>query len=102
MQELNIYPERFQSFYQMSSQCFYKILALVRVDLKKKSTNWREPVSPEERLLITLRYFATGCSFKARSFYFLKGHSTIHEIVHHTAQVIWKKLQPVYMPKPTQ
>lgn len=47
------------------------------------------------------RYFATGCSFKALSFYFLRGHSTIQGIVHHTSQVIWKKLQPVYMPKPT-
>lgn len=55
MRELNMYPERFQSFYRMSIDCFYRILTLVRDDLTKKNTNWREPVSPEERLLITLR-----------------------------------------------
>nr|CAH7728911.1 unnamed protein product [Callosobruchus chinensis] len=85
----------------MSRECFYNVLALVKDGLEKRSTNWREPICPEERLLITLRYFATGCSFKALSYYFMKGHSTIRMVVHHTAKVIWEKLQPKYMPIPT-
>ncbi|CAH1988987.1 unnamed protein product [Acanthoscelides obtectus] len=101
MRELNTYPERFQNFYRMSRECFYNVLALVKEGLEKRSTNFREPICPEERLLITLRYFASGCSFKALSYYFVKGHSTVRAVVHQTAKVIWEKLQPKYMPVPT-
>lgn len=55
MRELNLYPERFQNFYRMSHECFFKVLALVKDDITKKTTNWRVPICPEERLLITLR-----------------------------------------------
>ena len=55
MRELQLYPDRFQYYYRMSQECFYKIFELIKEDLQKKHTHWREPVSPEERLLITLR-----------------------------------------------
>lgn len=55
MRELNLYPERFQNFYRMSRECFFEVMALIKDDITKKSTNFREPVCPEERLLITLR-----------------------------------------------
>lgn len=55
MRELDMYPKRFQNFYRMSHECFYKVLSLVKNRLLRKTTKWREPVCPEERLLITLR-----------------------------------------------
>jgi uncharacterized protein (DUF608 family) len=55
MRELNMYPDRFQNFYGMSHQCFYTVLHKLKDSLKKKTTNWRQPICPEERVLITLR-----------------------------------------------
>ncbi|XP_050313273.1 uncharacterized protein LOC126748227 [Anthonomus grandis grandis] len=99
--ELNQYPERFQSFYRMSKDCFTRLLNIIKPKITKKNTNWRNCVSAEERLLITLRYFATGSSFKSLQFYFLRGHTTIRKIVYHTAKMLWKTLQPQFLPKPT-
>ncbi|CAH1963185.1 unnamed protein product [Acanthoscelides obtectus] len=83
--ELNQCPERFQSFYRISKDCFTRLLNIIKPKITKKNTNWRNCVSAEERLLITLRYSATGSSFKSLQFYFLRGHKTIRKIVHHTA-----------------
>lgn len=51
-------------------------------------------------LIIIYRYFADGCSFKSLSFYFLKGKSTIREIVYETCQILWEVLQLEFMPRP--
>lgn len=48
------------------------------------------------------RYFATGCSFKALSYYFLRGHTTIRKIVFETSAAIWETLQPDFMPNPSR
>lgn len=47
--------QRFQSYFRMLPQTFYAILDLITVDLQKQETNYRKPVSPEERLALTLR-----------------------------------------------
>lgn len=48
------------------------------------------------------RYFATGCNLKALSCYFLRGHTTVRETIAETSEVIWKVLQPKYLPTPTR
>lgn len=93
-----MYPERFQAFYR---ETFYLLVEKITPKIIKKDTNFRSSVTPEECLLITLRYF-TGCSFKALSFYFLRGHTTVRKIVAETAVAIWESLQPEYMPVPTK
>ena len=44
----------------MSKQEFDNLLMLVEPLISKQHTKLREPVSAEERLMITLRYLATG------------------------------------------
>lgn len=51
-------------------------------------------------LIIIYRYFTDGCSFKSLSLYFLKGKSTIWEIVYETCQILWEVLQLEFMPRP--
>lgn len=55
METLYEYPDRFRTVYKMSLKCYHIILSKVREGLRKQVTNWRKPISPEERLLITLR-----------------------------------------------
>lgn len=45
---------------------------------------------------------ATGCSFKALSYYFVKGHTTIRKIIFETCKALWEVLQPEYMPSPSR
>ncbi|KAM4033511.1 uncharacterized protein ACNLHF_020418 [Anomaloglossus baeobatrachus] len=62
----------------------------------------RKPVSAEERLLITLRFLATGESFTSLHLQVRVGKSTISGYVRCTCGVIWQKLQPMVMPSPTE
>lgn len=54
-EELGQHPDKFQQFYRMNQENFCRLLALIRPLIEKKETHWRQPVPPEERLLITLR-----------------------------------------------
>ncbi|KAJ8728512.1 hypothetical protein PYW07_006208 [Mythimna separata] len=102
METLYEYPDRFRTVYKMSLECYHIVLSKVREGLRKQVANWRKPISPEERLLITLRYYSDGCSFTSLSGYVLRGGSTVRQIVHETSSVLWECLQPEYMPVPTR
>lgn len=61
----------------------------------------RTPIGPEQRLLVCLRYLATGCSFPSLAFAFFLGVTTVREIVHSTCQAIAEVLSPVYLRTPS-
>jgi len=52
---LKKYPEKFFDYYRMSIQSFEELLEKVRLNLTKETTHLRNPISPEERLTVTLR-----------------------------------------------
>ncbi|XP_073507154.1 uncharacterized protein [Phyllobates terribilis] len=62
----------------------------------------KRAISAEERLLITLRFLATGKSYTSLHLQFRDGKSTISRIVRCTCTVIWQKMQPIVMPSPTE
>eukprot|EP00079_Xenopus_tropicalis_P030698 XP_012826887.1 PREDICTED: putative nuclease HARBI1 [Xenopus tropicalis] len=62
----------------------------------------RDPISPEERLCLTLRFLATGQSFSSLYFQFLIGRTTIGRIVRETCLLIWSELQRIVMPSPDE
>ena len=57
----NLYPDlrhyraKFFQFYQMSVEKFDFLLTKLAPRLRKKSTNLRQPISPEQMLVLTLR-----------------------------------------------
>ena len=48
------YEDKFFNWYQMSTQQFDEILSMIARRLRKKNTNFRESVSPEEQLCIMI------------------------------------------------
>ncbi|XP_062556435.1 uncharacterized protein LOC134221259 [Armigeres subalbatus] len=101
--DLREYPEKFRSFTRMDMDTFDVILSLIERKLMKNWTNCnREPILPCERLIITIRFLATGSSFTTLGFSFRMGRSTVAAIVTETCQVLWDTLQPIYMPAPTE
>lgn len=54
-QQLKHYPDRFYEYCRMAEETFRIILAHVSPRLEKSRLNYREPISPEERLVVTLR-----------------------------------------------
>ena len=72
----------------MSPHLFENLLRLV-APMILKSDQKREPISPAERLAVTLRYLATGDSHQTIAFSYRLGHSTVNKIIPETCQAIW-------------
>ncbi|XP_069818349.1 uncharacterized protein [Dendropsophus ebraccatus] len=100
--DLRRYEEKFQAFCRLSVAQFDNLLQIIAVDLTFQDTQMRKAISAEERLLITLRFLATGESYASLHFQFRVGVTTISGIVKCTCVVIWQKLQPRVMPSPTE
>ncbi|XP_075684386.1 uncharacterized protein LOC142652616 [Rhinoderma darwinii] len=100
--ELRCYPDKFSDFCRMSVSAFDQLDVILANHLIREDTNMRRAISPTERLLITLRFLATGESYASLHLQFRVGKSTISGIVMSTCHVIWQHLQPISMPSPTQ
>ncbi|XP_039763801.1 protein ANTAGONIST OF LIKE HETEROCHROMATIN PROTEIN 1-like isoform X2 [Pararge aegeria] len=93
---------KFYDYYKMDYQKLKKLVDLIRPHVEKRKSKFRSTISIEERLTVCLRFLTTGTSFKALSFNYRMGYSTIRSIVHETCAAIWKILRPIVMPKPTE
>lgn len=60
----------FKNFTRMSRSNFYSILQIIEPEIEKQNTRFRESVPAKIRLLITLRYLATGDSFSSLMYLF--------------------------------
>ncbi|XP_066590802.1 uncharacterized protein [Prorops nasuta] len=83
----------------MSRVHFEKLLTMVKPYLKKRSLR---ALNPELRLLITLRYIATGDLYFTIAIAFRVGESTVRSIVKEVCDVLIKVLQPIYLSLPTK
>lgn len=55
MPKLQEDEERFYIYFRITRNCFYEILDLIKDGIRKMDTNYREAISPEERLVIAVR-----------------------------------------------
>ncbi|XP_046850278.1 uncharacterized protein LOC124443792 [Xenia sp. Carnegie-2017] len=90
-------PEKFRQFHRLDRDCFDNILQLVLPYITKMDTHLRPAVKPCERLSVTLRFLATGETFRSLSFQFRIGERTISEIVEETCQALYMSLKQQYL-----
>nr|CAI5850709.1 unnamed protein product [Callosobruchus analis] len=87
----------------MDLTTFNNILQCVSPYISVNWTNFnRMPIGVEERLVVTLRFLATGASFRHLAFAFRMGRSTVASIVKEMTSTLWNVLQPIHMPVPTE
>ena len=53
--ELRMDEDRFKTYFRMSVSSFEYVLGLVKDDILKQNTAFRDAISPEKRLALTLR-----------------------------------------------
>uniref|UniRef100_A0A8C5QCP6 DDE Tnp4 domain-containing protein n=1 Tax=Leptobrachium leishanense TaxID=445787 RepID=A0A8C5QCP6_9ANUR len=94
-------PAKFFSFFRMSLGSFDELLSCVRDRLRKVDTNMRTAITPEEMLVITIRYLASGCSFREIHHSYRIGRSTASEVVRKVCQTIWDVLKDKCLSPPT-
>ncbi|XP_040275603.1 uncharacterized protein LOC120990767 [Bufo bufo] len=100
--DLREHPAKFVRYCRMSFPTFDLLLGELRPGLTFMNTNMRRCVSAEERLIITLRFLATGNSFASLHFEFRMGTSTIAGIVRATCATMWLRLRAAVLPQPTR
>ncbi|XP_055789590.1 uncharacterized protein LOC129862197 [Salvelinus fontinalis] len=102
IQELRLFGEEFRSYFRLDRSQFDHLLQMVGARIARMDTNYRESISPVERLAICLRFLATGDSYRTIGFSFRVGRSTVAGIVPSVAQAIWDCLVGEYMPVPKE
>lgn len=90
----------FHNFTRMSPDLFNFILERIRAQITKKDTNYRKALIPALKLAITLRYMATGDSYKSLSYSFRVAHNTICLFIPEVSQAIIDNLSDEFMELP--
>nr|XP_039249583.1 protein ANTAGONIST OF LIKE HETEROCHROMATIN PROTEIN 1-like isoform X3 [Styela clava]XP_039249584.1 protein ANTAGONIST OF LIKE HETEROCHROMATIN PROTEIN 1-like isoform X3 [Styela clava] len=102
VQELRLQrPAYFKEYFRMSTKEFDKLLGIVGPKIEKLTTTYRRPISAAERLAVTLRFLATGDSYRTIANSYRLGISTVSLIVPDTCRAIWDTLQPMVMQCPS-
>ncbi|XP_040196708.1 protein ALP1-like [Rana temporaria] len=100
--ELRKYPAKFFGVTRMSIGTFDDLLERLRPRFSCMDTQLRMSVSPEQHLLVTLRFLATGQSFASLHHYFLMDVGTVEKVTRQTCLALWEELRHVVMPRPTE
>ncbi|KAM4033162.1 uncharacterized protein ACNLHF_017516 [Anomaloglossus baeobatrachus] len=100
--ELRSHPDHFFRYVRMSAAMFDTLVERVEPLICRHDTFCRLAITPAERLMITLRFLATGESYSSLHYQFRVGISTISGIVSSTCSALWNSLNAEYIPQPTQ
>ena len=78
----------YKNFVRMQPAMFQELLAKVGPRITKQDTFWRKALEPGLRIAITLRYLATGNSYKSLMYGFRVAHNTISNIIPEVCEAI--------------
>lgn len=84
-------------FLRMDNNCFDYLLNLIKPYITKKDTVMRQAISAEERLLVTLRYLATGRSMEDLKFSAIISPQALGKIIPETCKYIYLVLKEEYL-----
>lgn len=90
-------PLDFKNYLRMDSDAYTSLLALIYNKITKKDTIMRKAISAEERLVATLRYLATGCSYEDLKFRTGISPQALSEIIPETCKAIYDALKTSYL-----
>ncbi|XP_064469916.1 uncharacterized protein LOC135384654 [Ornithodoros turicata] len=101
VQELRqVDPEYHFKYFRMTKASFDRLLGLVYYRLLHPP-NHRRPISPAERLAVTLRFLATGSPMQDTAINYCMHVSTVSNILSETLAAIWDCLSPLVLKPPT-
>lgn len=78
----------FKNFLRMSSEDFENLICLIGPAVAKRHTNYRNAISVTERVAITLRFLATGDSYRSISYLSKVSTQSISVIVPEVCEVL--------------
>lgn len=91
------YPDDYKNYLRMDEETFALLLHKVRNRIVKQDTIMRESISPEARLVATLRYLATGRSFEDMKFSTGISAPSLSKLIPETCRAIYETLKLEYL-----
>ena len=89
LQELNREDLReYKKFIRVSPELFMELMHRVGPRIAKKTTNWRPALQPGLKIAVTLRYLATGNTYKSLQYGFRVSNNAISLFVPETCEAI--------------
>nr|XP_049466041.1 uncharacterized protein LOC120957856 [Anopheles coluzzii] len=85
--------ETMNRFLRMKKEDFFHLLSLVGPKIAKMDTDFRKAITEQEKLLITLRYLATGETFTSLQYVFRVSRHSISRIVKETCACLIEALR---------
>lgn len=82
-----------RNFLRMTPEVFKELLNMVRPYIEKKDTVMREAVTTGERLIVTLRFLATGRSYKDLKYSAAISPALMSTMIPETCEAIYHCLQ---------
>lgn len=95
--EMRRIPHKFKNYVRMDCECFDFLEQRIAPLIQRVGANFRSPISPGERLAVTLRYLASGSSMTSLSYAFRIGKSTVSSIIPESCDAIFKVLKDEYL-----
>ncbi|KAK4886225.1 hypothetical protein RN001_002496 [Aquatica leii] len=90
-------PIAYRNFLRMSISNFENLLSLVQDEITKQDTVLRECIPARSKLEVTLRYLATGETFRSLMYSYRIHETTISRFVVDVCNAIILKLKPDYL-----
>ena len=90
----------YRDFFRMTKSQFRALVDRIARHIAKKDTVMRSSIKADERLAVTLRYLATGETFKSLEYNFRISRTTISYIVFECCSVLFKTLAPEFLKTP--
>lgn len=87
----------FNRFFRMRHDLFDQLVELVTPYIQRQNTNMRQCISPKERLSLTLRFLATGESYRSLEYSTRIPACTISRIIPETCRVLYEVLRNDYL-----
>ena len=81
-------PNLYKNFLRIDEQTYNELVERVRPLIQKHATFWREPLDVGLRVAVTLRFLATGDSYRSLGYAFRVAPNTISELVPETCRAI--------------
>ncbi|XP_057317786.1 uncharacterized protein LOC130662861 [Hydractinia symbiolongicarpus] len=92
--------ESYRSYLRMNTDTFQKLIDIVGPKIQKQRTMMRDPISPEEKLAVTLRFLATGESYESLMYQFRIHKTTISQLIPTVCQEIYLSFKDQYLHLP--
>ncbi|KAB0791118.1 hypothetical protein PPYR_02918 [Photinus pyralis] len=93
-------PEKFKNYIRMSKESFFKLLQRVEPHIAKINTNMRQSISARDKLMTTLRFLATGESYRNLMYSTRIHESTISLFIPEVCKCIYSVLKDEYLRLP--